>query len=429
MALPESLSAKFISSFAYKTIKDRLPIILTKVIDMVYRMKIQIAESHGQEGVDELKVIAGRLAKLRNEMQTDKPLIPLTEDGEDVSIWNSYLQEKSESKGSPPSWFCDPWLYVECYMYRRIQQAFNLSPLVSSIDPFRAQKENSFCGSENAIVTLLAHLKTITETSMKDSELKTTFYRLLQVSLWGNKVDLSISSLEERTQDVNPLVQLDSLRPNILVDNSQDTWQTIQRPNSNRIDIILDNAGFELIGDLVLAEFLLASNFANVIYLHGKAMPWFVSDVTQHDLDWTMKALSKSDNSTLVYFGNKWQERLEKGSFVFTEHLFWTLPHDYSLMKSAMPELYNELGKAKIVILKGDLNYRKLTGDRQWDTTTRFDVALQGFHPAPVVSLRTLKADVQVGLKPGQAEECRAANENWMVTGEYAVIQFSSLVL
>jgi hypothetical protein len=80
-----------------------------------------------QEGVEELKAIVGRLAKLRNELQTDKPLIPLIDDGlDDVPIWNRYLQEWTESKGSPPSWFCDPWLYVECYMYRRIMQAIRL---------------------------------------------------------------------------------------------------------------------------------------------------------------------------------------------------------------------------------------------------------------------------------------------------------------
>jgi hypothetical protein len=239
---------------------------------------------------------------------------------------------------------------------------------------------------------------------------------------------MSISSLAEMSQHVNPLAQLESLRSHILVDDSQDTWQTIKRPNNNRIDIVLDNAGFELISDLVLAEFLLASNFADAIYLHGKAMPWFVSDVTKHDLDWTLNTLSNCENPTVAYFGKKWQGRLQNGGFVFTEHMFWTLPHDYSLMKLTMPGLYNELGKAKIVVLKGDLNYRKLTGDRHWETTTRFDVALQGFHPAPLVSLRTLKADVQVGLKQGQAEECRAASENWMVTGDYAVIQFSSFV-
>ena len=46
-------------------------------------------------------------------------------------------------------------------------------------------------------------------------------------------------------------------------------------------------------------------------------------------------------------------------------------------MESSDPQLYEALKEANIVIFKGDLNYRKLVGDINWETTTTFKAALQ----------------------------------------------------
>ena len=34
--------------FAYPTVKDRLPVILTKVVDYVYRLRTEVDEKHGE---------------------------------------------------------------------------------------------------------------------------------------------------------------------------------------------------------------------------------------------------------------------------------------------------------------------------------------------------------------------------------------------
>ncbi len=51
------------------------------------------------------------------------------------------------------------------------------------------------------------------------------------------------------------------------------------------MDIVLDNAGLELYTDLVLADFLISSGLAARVVLHGKLLPWFVSDTLEEDLD------------------------------------------------------------------------------------------------------------------------------------------------
>ena len=252
----------------------------------------------------------------------------------------------------------------------------------------------------------------------------------MQFCLWGNKCDLSVSGgaiLDG--QHTGTASQLDHLKPWILVDHIPEVWellQSIDRGSDHEvhIDFVLDNAGFEVFTDLCLAEFLLSFNLAKTIHFHVKNIPWFVSDASAKDILWQLGQMQKSDDDHVSKLGTRWQTRFKEGSFKFKEHMYWTLAHDYSEMKMTSPDLYADLSKAKLIFFKGDLNYRKLVGDRKWPHTTPFSEALWGFCPAPLCSLRTLKADVVVGLKPGQDSGAELKDEKWMVNGTYAVIQY-----
>ena len=74
--------------------------------------------------------------------------------------------------------------------------------------------------------------------------------------------------------------------------------------------------------------------------------------------------------------------------FVVIENEFWTYPHSFNEMQEADPSLYSELSSKSFLFFKGDLNYRKLIGDINWDFDTPFVTSLQGFTPAPLVALR-----------------------------------------
>lgn len=215
------------------------------------------------------------------------------------------------------------------------------------------------------------------------------------------------------------------MKENIIVDNSQDVWDVTHNNKNTRIDFILDNSGFELFTDLCFAEFLLHANLAKVIHLHTKQIPWFVSDASVKDVHWMAEQMKSSSNKCLSQLGSRWLQRFQDGSFLLQSHQFWTLAQDFSEMKSIAPDLYEDLSQAKIIFFKGDLNYRKLVGDRKWPHTTHFTDALWGFLPAPLCSLRTLKADAQVGLSPGQDDHLEAISKDWMTSGSYAVIQYA----
>lgn len=81
--------------------------------------------SFEKEGISAEKQAISLLSKLRNELLTDKPLLELMDGLSDTESWNQYMQRQQSQLGDQElvSWFKSPWLYVECYMYRRIQEA------------------------------------------------------------------------------------------------------------------------------------------------------------------------------------------------------------------------------------------------------------------------------------------------------------------
>jgi hypothetical protein len=190
------------------------------------------------------------------------------------------------------------------------------------------------------------------------------------------------------------------------------------------IDFVLDNAGFELLTDLCFADFLISKRLCSRITLYLKCLPWFVSDATTHDLMWLIEELNKSSSSPVWQIASKrWKQHIQNGQWIIQTHRFFTLPYDYSQMQQISPELYSTMSQSKLVIFKGDLNYRKLVGDLRWSLNETFEKALRGFQPSSFVALRTCKADVQLELDQKLAQQIAKLDPNWMIDGKWAVIQ------
>jgi hypothetical protein len=85
-------------------------------------------------------------------------------------------------------------------------------------------------------------------------------------------------------------------------------------------------------------------------------------------------------------------------------------------------DLRRDWGGTNLVILKGDVNYRRLLGDAHWPPTTPFRQPTAYF-PAPLVALRTLRAELIVGLAQGQAQQLYKQDPNWQVNGQRGRIQ------
>jgi len=422
------LSAKYKDTFAYPTIKDRCPVILCKVIDHLHRERNNVGRDMGAEAMNGVSKVVEELSKLRYEMQTSKPIVDLVDGVGNADVWNDYLKDQKMNEKNP-SWFSSAWLWVECYMYRRITQALNMTGVeqLKGLDYFRQQKEDGYHGSLQSMEQLGSWLVSQLS-SLTPDMYQQTWGILVQVCLWGNKCDLSISAGDRAVASGDPVAALTILQENILTDSKGEAWQCLV-DQAGIVDIVMDNSGFELFTDLCLADFLVTSGVAAKVRMRVKDQPWFVSDTTIPDITWTINQLSMGleNTSPLAELSRKWSSYFETGVWVVKADSFWTYPHSFNLMADTDPDLYQELGEACLVIFKGDLNYRKLVGDLNWETTATFKSALQGFLPTSVLSLRTAKADVMVGLEPGQAERVTKVDSQWMVSGQWGVIQYASI--
>jgi hypothetical protein len=69
-----------------------------------------------ETAITEGKGVVAELAKLKYELQHDRELTPIPDDGEgDVTTYNKELAARGY-----PKWHNVPWLYSECYLYRYV---------------------------------------------------------------------------------------------------------------------------------------------------------------------------------------------------------------------------------------------------------------------------------------------------------------------
>lgn len=225
---------------------------------------------------------------------------------------------------------------------------------------------------------------------------------------------------------MNAEESIDHLKEFLLTDNKDQVWNRLSSAGSEaNVAIVLDNAGFEIITDLVLVRYILKANLAKKVTLYGKSMPWFVSDMTKQDFTWTLAHLRSHENEVARNFGAAMQGYVDSGALVYKDNEYWTLPFDYARMNSEDQDLYQTLSSHDLIIFKGDLNYRKLVGDLTWDYDFDFKDALRGFLPTAVCALRTLKSDVVVGVPKEVYTRVQEMDKEWMLTGRWGVIQFA----
>ena len=380
------------------------PYILTSEKDTFARQTIEELKANIVDRVladyDYTQPIREALLELRSSL-TQGTIQPLREIASDKPLWDEDIRPWQGK-----SWLEVSWLFAETYFYRRLLEAvqyFQPGPWMGK-DPYGRMK-----------TTEILHALPPFVAEYEGREIQHTFADFsssIHNALWGNRADLSnLQHFESNT---------DNQTHTVIRDDSRAVYDLIDQQPA-KIAYFFDNVGREFYFDLAFIHYLLKSGLAKSITFYLKNQPFFVSDAMPEDLDFILGALESSESEITGKLAADIQAWIRSGVIAVEAPPFLSTSREYHRLPES---LKNQLGTFDLAILKGDANYRRLIGDRHWEPTTAFE-EVTAYFPTSVVSLRTLKAELIVGLTKEQLNEFQQHAEwNWMFNGNRGMISF-----
>jgi len=380
----------------------------------------------------EFATIKKRFEALREELRNaaKRPvtyLDPLPEDAsaERQKEWAEWKQILEPFVSKDDTWLSAPWMVTEFYVYRRLMQAIGYWDKGTPgymYDSFVKQKQAGLYSSVGSAEPMLARIPNLPPNAEGIA-------LAASIALWGNKMDLSIWPANADNTNVDVFSEvLASASENLLHDDSTKLaahCDKLRHTGGGNVDIIVDNAGFELITDLALAQYLVQSGIAKCVTFQLKSHPTFVSDALEKDLLEHVEHyanLNAKDFPSAQAAGALWKEFLEKGQWKCVEDNFWV--QAFAMWDMTEPLRSDMKSRCDLAFVKGDANYRRLLGDCVWDYTAPFEDVVGCYFPCPVCALRTLKAEIGCGMDADQVERAKGLDDNWMVNGRFGVVHF-----
>ncbi|HEV2638247.1 MAG TPA: damage-control phosphatase ARMT1 family protein [Actinocrinis sp.] len=303
------------------------------------------------------------------------------------------------------TWTQAPFLWAESFFYRKLLSAtgFFGPGAWTGVDPFGPMKDKELTGPD--VDRELAAFDQIADLSPDQRDTA-----MLAACLWGNRADLGFQITAGHTESRG-----------LLVDDSPLVWSWLRARPAGRVSLIADNAARELLPDLLLLDHLLSTGLAAEAVLHVKPAPYYVSDATTADTIAALRRLAAAPGRAGEAGRRLWQA-CRTGRLKIAAHEFFCAPQTFHDLPT---DLAAELAASRLTVVKGDLNYRRLVGDRRWPPSTGFSL-LTDYFPSPVVALRTCKSEVAVGLDEQVLARAEAEDPGWRTSGTHAVIQLQA---
>ena len=424
LSIPEPICSMTPGTWAYDTMSRRVD---SEILQRTYE------ENEKEFNSGEFQGILKRFEELRHDLRESKPLEYLDDLSDDASPervreyeeWKDILKDYVENGDT---WLSAPWLVTEFYVYRRLIQAIGFWDEGSpgyQYDPFAKQKKAGVVTSVASAEPMLEKIPNLPKTGSEGINLAAS------IALWGNKMDLSLWPADSANTNVDIFSAiLESASENLLHDDTDlldAHCEKLRAKGGGNVDIIVDNAGFELITDLALGQFLVESGIASCVTFQLKSHPTFVSDALEKDLLEHVQYyadLDSKEHPNAQKAGMAWKSFLQNGQWKCNEDNFWVQP--YAMWEMTEPLRTDMKDRCDLAFVKGDANYRRLLGDRMWDFQSPFSDVVGSYFPCPVCALRTLKAEIGCGMELEQVERAKSLDKNWLVNGRFGVVHFGA---
>lgn len=424
LPLPEPLRAAELDTFTHYSVAVRLPEIARRVL-AENTLTPQAAQAV-QALIDEIP--SGQVRSLRLPPPGGFAAeVAECGCGSSSALWDAWTAPYLGQ-----DWLAVPWFFAEEYFYARILEAtgFFHDGTGFGKDPYAHQKRLGLETTRPALAVIAGQLENAL--NRPPAKMRDSLSRLLLADLWGNQNDLSLWPVKKgrgghsggSAAAHDPSGHAgdgQSPRDRVLDDHFEAALDFFFQlpPRSARVDILLDNAGYELVADLALADFLLTSGSAAQVTLHAKCQPVFVSDALEADIHDTIDFLLLSPAPSARALALRLRTALVNRRLQLSRHPFWTSPLPAWEMP---PALQQELDSCALLIVKGDANYRRLLGDRHWDNSLPFDQVVDYFS-CGVLALRTLKSEITTGVPAGRVPQ---DDPKWMINGRWGLVQFAA---
>ncbi|MCB2202725.1 protein-glutamate O-methyltransferase family protein [bacterium] len=384
LAKPPFIMTSEEGSFARFTIEERKPMITDRILDHF----------------DYTPAIREALLAFKAELK-EGTVQPLQETTSDKPIWDHDMRPWFGK-----SWLEIPWFLAETYFYRRVLEAvqyFQPGPW-QGLNPYQRLKDRETRDAMTIFTPIYDQMDPgLSLAGFQDAVFK---------ALWGNRADLS--NLQSFERDMS------NQSERIIRDDSEAVFAFLKK-QPRKICYIFDNVGKELYFDLALIDYLLHHNLAVAVTFYLKNQPYFISDAMPDDVDAVLGQLSASSAEKDRALAASLRKNIQAGRIRIETPPFFTTGRMYRQLPVVLSK---QIGEHDLAILKGDVNYRRLVGDRHWPPTTPIGTAA-GHFPTAFVSLRTMKAELVVGLTGDQVADLEAnAEEDWQINGKRGMITF-----
>ncbi len=370
-----------------------------------------------------------------------------------------------------------PWFYAEAYFYHYILhlcEYFDTTSTHLGVDPFRAQKLDEL-GRMSTWTTLVQSALKIAnrgagtaDSPKTDASVGDALCELLEYDVWSNRVDLCYTSVAGSLHAMSAATgagggadafakTIQSERQHLIVNDQEQVRNHLLGIKKQRksgkgatVAVITDNAGTELLLDLVVCDYLLRVGWADTITLHLKRRPTFVSDATITDVELHLRLIARWADAMQSTLLDSWCSRLrtalQSKTLILTDHVYWNGPLFFSHPASPTHSLF---AGADLIIVKGDANYRRIVLDHVWSPPTQpIQPLMQSAFgavtapdqkttatskaPAPtrgVLCLRTLKSNAIAGLASESiVQGLDKTDSEWRVNGKRGIIQFGLVI-
>jgi len=382
------------NEFAYHTVTVRLPAMIDGVL---------------ADNPDLPSPAATSLRELQAQLTSDAPLAMYDPPAPDYDAWKQYLADHQQRLGQPASWQNSEWFLLEHFFFRMILGAVDY--FQTQHDPFAPAKTR-----ELAPAALGEQVDSIL--GGPSQRRANEFADRLCFSLWGNRMDLSHSEAMAHASGVLSESDGSTTGDALIADDSQAVWEIVQ-DLAGPVHFVCDNAGTELAADLCLADWLIQERGA-VVCLQVKCHPTFVSDATETDVHQIIDRFASAEASLQRHeLARRLSAALSAGRLIITADLFWNSP----LFFDKLPDrIHTAFAEAGMILIKGDMNYRRLLGDRIVPAADPLQMWAPSM-PAPTVMLRTMKGDPIAGIDPARLRALDQEHPDWRTAGKHGVIQ------